>query len=96
VKDSSFLNFPSDCILYGFAFAEKLQFIDMREVYDNLEKITDLKNVVFSTFDDEGYGHVWLVAADRYLDETEIQIILDYLAEHNIEEEFCMTKFRGV
>lgn len=89
------IKFPEDCVLYGFAFGEDIFSINMKEVRINLEERVDLKKVIFSLFYEDKMGYTYIIAANRYLNDKEIEDILLYLIENNIEEEFCLTDFIG-
>ena len=73
---------PDNVFIYGFAFTEDLSGMDMKEIYNQLElRFTPLENVVFSVWDDFASDCTWLVAANRYLDESEVSDVINFIIE---------------
>jgi hypothetical protein len=68
----------------------------MKEIYDGLEsRFTPLEEVVFSVWDDLASDCTWLVAANRYLDESEACDVINFIIENNLEEEYCLHDLIG-
>lgn len=86
---------PLNATIYGFAFTDDLSETDMKEINQNLLKkgLKDLKDVVFSVYDDKDC--TWIVAADRYLSEDEVRDTVDYIIDNNIEDIFILIDFRA-
>lgn len=86
---------PENVLIYGFAFGESFQDIDMEEVHWNLEdRATIIEDVIFSTCVE--YDCTWIIAADRYLTEEEVKDTIAFMLDNQIEEEFCLIEFKGI
>lgn len=82
---------PDNVFIYGFAFTEDLSGMDMKEIYNQLElRFTPLENVVFSVWDDFASDCTWLVAANRYLDESEVSDVINFIIENALEDAYCL------
>ena len=83
--------FYYDLNLWGFTFIDKIENLRMDEIHDYLFDIeVNLKDVIFSSWKSNTDGCIWIVAADRYLDEFEIKDVIDFLIENEMEDNFLM------
>jgi hypothetical protein len=88
------IELPEDVIIYGFAFTDDLGDMDMSELHEILlDRGVSLSSVVFSVWDDVKSYCTWIVAADRYLKEEEVEKVIAFIVENNIEEEYCLIQF---
>lgn len=82
---------PEDVIVYGFAFAPELTDFDMNDLELSLEfRGVPLDNVVFSAWKDDVSDCVWILAANKYVDDDGIKNSIEYIIENNVDEEYCL------
>lgn len=82
---------PDDVIVYGFAFAPELTDFDMKELEFSLEcRNIAPECVVFSAWSDAVSDCVWILAANKYVDDDGIKNSIEYIIENNVDEEYCL------
>jgi len=80
-----------DFDFYGFAFGPTLDKINFDEIYENLFlRHILMEDVIFSTFFDEIYDVIWIIAGSRYVTEKEIIDIIDFIIDNSLEDRYIL------
>lgn len=82
---------PYDLNIHGFAFGRKFEHINFDEILFNLDqRYVRPEDVVFSTMYSEQDDCHWIIAASQYLNDTEINDILEVIINNNIQDEYIL------
>ena len=85
---------PDNVMIYGFAFIDELSELDIDEIHENLmAKGHVVSDVIFSTWDDADSNCTWVIAADRYMEEDEVEAALNFITENDLQQEYCLMDF---
>ena len=57
------------------------------------EVIGQFNVVIFSTWDDADSNCTWVIAAERYMEEDEVEAALNFITENDLQQEYCLMDF---
>ena len=81
--------YPDDANIWGFTFTDKIEDLRIDDIHETLfDRDVNLKDVIFSSWFSDVDDCIWIVAADRFLNENEIKDTIDYIIENQLENKF--------
>jgi len=83
------MEYSRNTIIWGFAFIKNISDLNMSNINDTLfDREVDIDKVIFSFWNSSSDNCIWVIAANRYMNEIEIKDALNYIIENELEDNY--------